>query len=159
VEAPTKTDVLKPDEAKSVQEGAAEMAGDRKRFLMSSLGRAMSASTEVLQDMVMTIYDGAKKVVGLGTGERPKVDLPQDAPKGSNGSSDLPTGMVDPTDLPRLAMQAKDGGMTAKDLPAGMLDPAKIAGVMKDLPPDVTDSRDISKGVKALADAGLKAQD
>src|SRR5262249_43156790 len=122
VEAPSKSaDVLKPDENKAVQEGAAAMAGERKGFLTSSLGRPMSASTGVLKDMVMSIYDGGKKVVGLVSGEHPKVDLPQDAPKGSNGASD-------PGDISKGAKALADvGGFKAQDLPTGMLDPGDIS--------------------------------
>ncbi|HEY9868633.1 MAG TPA: hypothetical protein V6D08_05665 [Candidatus Obscuribacterales bacterium] len=74
-EAPAGSDVLAPHETRAVQEDATKIASERGRFLLNSLGKAMSPSTEILKDMVVSIYDGAKKLVGMVTGERPRVDV------------------------------------------------------------------------------------
>ena len=85
-EAPKKSDVLSPDETKDVQAKAADLAGDRKRFLESSLGKGLSASTEYLMDKVLAIFDGAKQIVGLAhsdTANEPKAAENQPRPSDS----------------------------------------------------------------------------
>ena len=52
--SPTENDEL------SLQEGAAMNVGERQRFLVSSLGKAYSPSTEVLKDMVLKFFDSSK---------------------------------------------------------------------------------------------------
>jgi len=79
-EAPTKSDVLSADENKSVQEKAAANASDRKKFLEQSLGQARSHSTEHLKDMVLTIVDGAKQIVGLASNDAAKGAKAADSP-------------------------------------------------------------------------------
>lgn len=59
-----KSDVLSTEESKRVQEEAAGNSADRKRFLEGSLGKGRSPSTEVLKEMVVSILDGAKQLVG-----------------------------------------------------------------------------------------------
>ncbi len=104
VEAPPKTDVLAPGESKATQEGAAELAGDRKRFLENSVGKAVSSSTEYfvkyLGGVGLSIYDGAKKIVGALSGERPKVSLPE--------ARDTGTAVTAGEDLERAPLVAAD---------------------------------------------------
>jgi len=44
----------------ALQEGAAKSACERQRFLVNSLGKSFSPSTEVLKDMVVRFFDDGK---------------------------------------------------------------------------------------------------
>src|SRR4030095_6325751 len=79
-DASAKTDVIAPEEVKSLQEGATEQAGQRLQFLKESYRRSNSNSTEFVFAVIdklgqasLSIYDGAKRIVGALTGEMPKV--------------------------------------------------------------------------------------
>src|SRR4029453_475141 len=72
----TATEVLAPEEAKSVQEGAVELSRKRADDLKESYRRPRSKSGEIAAQALLEIFDGAKKILGYSTGERPKVTLP-----------------------------------------------------------------------------------
>src|SRR4030095_4933101 len=136
-EAPAKTDVLAPDEAKSFQEGAANQSAERRQFLKNSLGKAVSSSTEILQELVLSLYEGGKKIVGIGSGELAKVDLPSNKTVKADRSSELATGPMDTRDVskPAVAQERPDGDRSAE---GAVGDRSKDSGLGKLSKPEIT---------------------
>lgn len=148
-EQPKQKDVLTAEESKKVQEGAADQAQDRRKFLINSLGKAISPSTEVLKDMVMNIYDGAVKLVGKITGEVAKPKLPEilgDIDKGFNPTPKEGSPQISPQDL--------DRGFNPVPLPTGELSAEEIAKELKKLIPDDLSKVAVQDNSKPLTGGG-----